>query len=134
MSQIVNAVGEASQPIGQSVGQKHQVIVEQDPTVRRMPAGLLSNGHLLIEGAQGFAKTVAVSRLAREINTEPRRLQFTLDPVPADLVGTLIYRPTDGAFAVQRGSLSRTSSSRTRSTGLPRKHSPLCRRPCRRDG
>jgi MoxR-like ATPase len=68
-----------------------------------MLVGLLSNGHMLIEGVPGLAKTTAVSCLARGISTKFQRLQFTPDLLPADLIGTLIYRPNDGSFAVQKG-------------------------------
>jgi len=102
-NQIANAVGEASQPFRQLLDQMHRVIVGQDALLRRMLIGLLSNGHMLIEGVPGLAKTMAVSCLARGINTKFQRLQFTPDLLPADIIGTLIYRPTDGAFAVQKG-------------------------------
>jgi len=68
-----------------------------------MLIGLLSNGHMLIEGVPGLAKTTAVACLAEGIDTGFQRLQFTPDLLPADLIGTLIYRQSDGAFQVQKG-------------------------------
>ena len=65
--------------------------------------GLLANGHLLIEGVPGLAKTTAVACLAKAISTGFQRLQFTPDLLPADLIGTLIYRPQDQQFVVQKG-------------------------------
>jgi MoxR-like ATPase len=92
-----------SEPIRRLLDQMHRVIVGQDPLLHRMLVGLLSNGHLLIEGVPGLAKTTAVACLARGINTGFQRLQFTPDLLPADLIGTLIFRPTDGTFEVQKG-------------------------------
>jgi MoxR-like ATPase len=65
--------------------------------------GLLSNGHLLIEGVPGLAKTMTVATLARAISTRFQRLQFTPDLLPADLIGTQVYRPQDQTFVVQKG-------------------------------
>lgn len=71
--------------------------------MQRMLIGLLGNGHLLIEGVPGLAKTLAVATLAKGINTGFQRLQFTPDLLPADLIGTLVYRPQDQKFVIQKG-------------------------------
>ncbi len=92
-----------SEPLRKLLEQMHRVIVGQDELLHRMLIALLSNGHVLIEGVPGLAKTTAVSCLAGGINTGFQRLQFTPDLLPADLIGTLIYRPTDGSFQVQKG-------------------------------
>ncbi|MCH2183385.1 MAG: MoxR family ATPase [Mariniblastus sp.] len=68
-----------------------------------MLIGLLANGHLLIEGVPGLAKTTAVACLAQGINTGFQRLQFTPDLLPADLIGTMVYRPQTQEFVVQKG-------------------------------
>jgi len=68
-----------------------------------MLIGLLANGHVLIEGVPGLAKTMAVSCLAGGIRAGFQRIQFTPDLLPADLIGTLIYQPSDGQFAVKKG-------------------------------
>jgi MoxR-like ATPase len=68
-----------------------------------MLVGLLANGHLLIEGVPGLAKTTAVACLAKGIQTGFNRLQFTPDLLPADLIGTQIYRPQDQKFVAQKG-------------------------------
>jgi len=96
-------VSSKSEPFRRLLEQMHRVIVGQDALLHRMLIGLLSNGHLLIEGVPGLAKTMAVSSLARGINTKFQRLQFTPDLLPADLIGTLIYKPQDGTFTVQKG-------------------------------
>ena len=92
-----------SEPFRRLLEQMHRVIVGQETLLHRMFVGLLSNGHMLLEGVPGLAKTLAVSCLARGIDTRFQRLQFTPDLLPADLIGTLIYRPNDGTFAVQKG-------------------------------
>ena len=93
----------ASQPFRQLVEEVGKVIVGQEQLISRMLIGLLGNGHLLIEGVPGLAKTTAVASLAKGISTGFQRLQFTPDLLPADLIGTLVYRPQDQTFAVQKG-------------------------------
>jgi len=94
---------QASEPFRRLVEQMHRVIVGQDDLLHNMLIGLLANGHLLIEGVPGLAKTMAVSCLAGGIDAGFQRIQFTPDLLPADLIGTLIYRPADGQFAVKKG-------------------------------
>ncbi|MEZ6062842.1 MAG: MoxR family ATPase, partial [Planctomycetaceae bacterium] len=96
-------IREHSEPFRRIVDQIGQVLVAQERLVHRMLIGLLANGHLLIEGVPGLAKTTAVSSLARAVNTGFQRLQFTPDLLPADLIGTLVYRPQDQTFVVQKG-------------------------------
>jgi MoxR-like ATPase len=80
-----------------------RVIVGQQTLLERLLIGLLADGHLLLEGLPGLAKTLAVRTLAATIDCDCRRVQFTPDLLPADLVGTLIYNQRDGDFTVQRG-------------------------------
>src|SRR6266576_4701684 len=75
-----------------------KVIVGQEQLVDRLLVGLLANGHVLLEGVPGLAKTLTIRTLAGCIQTGFRRLQFTPDLLPADIVGTLIYNPRDGDF------------------------------------
>jgi MoxR-like ATPase len=103
IKRVSEQVHDRSEPFRRLLDQMHRVIVGQDTLLHRMLVGLLSNGHLLIEGVPGLAKTTAVACLARGIHTGFQRLQFTPDLLPADLIGTLIYRPNDGTFAVQKG-------------------------------
>ena len=79
------------------------VIVGQEYMIERLLLGLLANGHVLIEGAPGLAKTLAVTTLAQALRAEFHRIQFTPDLLPADLVGTLIYEPKSGDFRVRKG-------------------------------
>jgi len=80
-----------------------KVIVGQRNLVERMLIGLLCNGHLLLEGLPGLAKTTAVKTLAQVINTSFQRIQFTPDLLPAEIIGTQIYRMESGSFEVKKG-------------------------------
>ena len=79
------------------------VIVGQRYLVDRLLVGLLTGGHVLLEGVPGLAKTLAVKTLAQAIAASFRRLQFTPDLLPADLLGTMIYSPRDGTFTTRKG-------------------------------
>jgi len=80
-----------------------KVIVGQQDMLDRMLIGLLSRGHVLLEGVPGLAKTLAVRSLADAIDCRFQRIQFTPDLLPADLIGTLIYNQKDGVFVPKRG-------------------------------
>jgi len=82
-----------------------KVIVGQKYLIERLLIGLLANGHILIEGVPGLAKTASVKTLSQAIDTKFQRIQFTPDLLPADLIGTLIYNPKDGAFLTKKGPL-----------------------------
>ncbi|KPK77010.1 MAG: ATPase, partial [Phycisphaerae bacterium SM23_30] len=84
-------------------GQLEKVIVGQQYMLDRLLVGLLSNGHILIEGVPGLAKTLTVTTMSRAIKASFQRLQFTPDLLPADLIGTQIYRPQDGQFYPKKG-------------------------------
>ena len=83
----------------------HKVIVGQTYMVERLLVGLLCNGHILLEGVPGLAKTLAVKTLSAVIQTNFQRIQFTPDLLPADLLGTLIYNQRTGDFTVRKGPL-----------------------------
>jgi len=100
---IGDQVMAASDPFRELLEEMHRVIVGQEDLLHGMLIGLLANGHLLIEGVPGLAKTTAVHCLAAGIKTGYQRIQFTPDLLPADLIGTLIYQPTDGRFEVKKG-------------------------------
>ena len=80
-----------------------KVIVGQKYLIERLLVGLLANGHILVEGVPGLAKTMSIKTLAQAIKTSFQRIQFTPDLLPADLIGTLIYNPKDGAFTTKKG-------------------------------
>ncbi|WDQ18143.1 AAA family ATPase [Rhodopirellula sp. P2] len=101
--QLTERIAHVSGPFREIVLQINHVLVGQSHLVDRMLIGLLTGGHLLIEGVPGLAKTTAVASLAKAINTGFQRLQFTPDLLPADLIGTQVYRPQDQTFVVQKG-------------------------------
>jgi len=80
-----------------------KVLIGQKNMVRRLLIGLLSDGHILLEGVPGLAKTLAIKSLAQVINTKFHRLQFTPDLLPSDLIGTLIYNQKNSTFDVKKG-------------------------------
>jgi MoxR-like ATPase len=82
-----------------------QHIIGQENLVDRMLIALLADGHLLVEGAPGLAKTRAIKVLSEGIESDFHRIQFTPDLLPADLTGTEVYRPQDGSFVFQQGPL-----------------------------
>ncbi|MBI4707821.1 MAG: AAA family ATPase, partial [Candidatus Omnitrophica bacterium] len=80
-----------------------KVIVGQKYLIERLLVALLANGHILIEGVPGLAKTLSVRVLSGAIKTKFQRIQFTPDLLPADLLGTLVYNPKDGSFTTKKG-------------------------------
>lgn len=80
-----------------------KVIVGQKDLVNSLLIALLADGHLLLEGLPGLAKTLAVNTLAKVINCDFKRIQFTPDLLPADLIGTSIYNPKEGTFSISKG-------------------------------
>jgi MoxR-like ATPase len=81
----------------------HRVVVGQDELLEKLLIGLLTNGHVLLEGVPGLAKTLAVKALAGCLSVDFKRFQFTPDLLPADLLGTLIYSPKEGNFTPKLG-------------------------------
>jgi MoxR-like ATPase len=88
------------QPLFSEIG---KVIVGQKYLVERLVIGLLANGHVLLEGVPGLAKTLAVKSLATSLQVKFARLQFTPDMLPADVIGTQIYNPQSGGFTTRQG-------------------------------
>jgi MoxR-like ATPase len=80
-----------------------KVIVGQKVIVEKMVVGLISNGHILLEGVPGLAKTLAIKTLATSMKAKFQRIQFTPDLLPADLVGTMIYNQKEGNFLIRKG-------------------------------
>ncbi len=101
---IINErVKEESVFIASLKAEMEKVIVGQKYLIERLIVGLLANGHVLLEGVPGLAKTLSVKTLAAALNTKFQRIQFTPDLLPADLIGTLVYNPKDGAFTTKKG-------------------------------
>jgi MoxR-like ATPase len=101
--EITQEVQQSGQWIAAVREQIGHVVVGQKYLVDRLILGLLANGHILLEGVPGLAKTLTVKTLAACIQTGFQRLQFTPDLLPADLVGTLIYNPRSGEFSTKLG-------------------------------
>ncbi|MEX0320650.1 MAG: AAA family ATPase [Puniceicoccaceae bacterium] len=80
-----------------------KVIIGQQYLIDRLMVGLLANGHVLLEGVPGLAKTLSVKTLADSIHADFSRIQFTPDLLPADIIGTLIYNPKSGEFSTKKG-------------------------------
>ncbi len=80
-----------------------KVIVGQDYMLERMLIGILSGGHMLLEGVPGLAKTLSISTFARIVDTGFKRIQFTPDLLPADLIGTMVFNQKDGTFFPKKG-------------------------------
>lgn len=103
IDELSTKIGAASDPFRAIAAEVGRVLVGQEQLTHRMLIGLLTGGHLLIEGVPGLAKTTAVASLAKAIDTGFQRIQFTPDLLPADLIGTQVYRPQDQSFVVQKG-------------------------------
>src|SRR5712675_1634996 len=107
MNTGINAINEAvkeasafTRPLFNELG---KVIIGQSYLTERLVIGLLANGHVLLEGVPGLAKTLAVKSMAACIHVKFSRLQFTPDMLPADVIGTQIYNPQSGGFSTRKG-------------------------------
>ena len=100
---VQNTSSENSLPMERVLYEVKKVIVGQDHLLERLVVALLARGHILVEGVPGLAKTMAIKTLAEAIGGEFKRIQFTPDLVPADLVGTRIYNQKTGEFSTSLG-------------------------------
>src|SRR6266700_2345202 len=103
ISAINAAVQESSAFVRPLFTEISKVVIGQSYLVERLVIGLLANGHVLLEGVPGLAKTLSVKSLAASIHVKFSRLQFTPDMLPADVIGTQIYNPQSGQFTTRRG-------------------------------
>ncbi|HEY8935821.1 MAG TPA: MoxR family ATPase [Cyclobacteriaceae bacterium] len=94
---------EHKEKINQVFAEMGKVVVGQEYMVNRLLIGLFTNGHILLEGVPGLAKTLTISTLAQILHLDFQRIQFTPDLLPADLVGTMIYNQREGKFEVKKG-------------------------------
>lgn len=97
------AIKESSPKFKAAQQEIKKIIVGQSHMIDSLLIGLLANGHLLIEGLPGLAKTLAVTTLSKVVQCDHKRIQFTPDLLPADLIGTTIYNPKEGTFSVNKG-------------------------------
>jgi MoxR-like ATPase len=103
IQEITQKVEKQSVLLRQIMVEVGKVVVGQKNLVERLLVGLLCDGHLLLEGLPGLAKTTAVKTLAAAIRTSFQRIQFTPDLLPADILGTQIYRPDNASFEIKKG-------------------------------
>ena len=103
LSEINDKISKSSSFIDDLKKGMNQVILGQDELISKIIISILSNGHILLEGVPGLAKTMTVKTLAKLIKTEFQRIQFTPDMLPADLLGTLIYNQKTGRFDTRKG-------------------------------
>jgi MoxR-like ATPase len=103
IQEITQNVEKESLVLRQIIAEMGKVVVGQRNLIERMLIGLLCDGHLLLEGLPGLAKTTAVKTLAATIRTTFQRIQFTPDLLPADILGTQVYRPDKGSFEIKKG-------------------------------
>ncbi len=103
IQEITQSVERESVVLRQIMAEVAKVVVGQRNLVERLLIGLLCDGHLLLEGLPGLAKTTAVKTLAAAIKTSFQRIQFTPDLKPADILGTQIYRPDNASFEIKKG-------------------------------
>ena len=108
-----------------------QVIVGQKHLVESLMIGLLSDGHILLEGVPGLAKTLAIKTLASLIDAKYSRIQFTPDLLPADVIGTMIYSQKSEEFQVKQGRSSLILCWRMKLTVHQPKYRVHCWKPCR---
>ena len=103
VDRIKERVAEQSEAIGRLQTELAKAVVGQKEMISRLLVGLLTDGHILLEGVPGLAKTTAIKSLAQALATEFRRIQFTPDLLPADLIGTMIYVPAEAEFRTRKG-------------------------------
>lgn len=103
IQEINTRVREASVAITEAMREIGKVIVGQQYLIERLMIALLADGHVLIEGVPGLAKTLSVKTLSQTLAIRFQRIQFTPDLLPADIIGTLVYNPKDGQFTTKKG-------------------------------
>ena len=85
------------------INEMKKIIIGQDEMIESLLIGLISNGHILLEGVPGLAKTLSITTLAKVVDAKFNRIQFTPDLLPADLIGTQIYSPKKETFSIRKG-------------------------------
>lgn len=103
LTELTQRVQKANQKFELAQQEMRKVIVGQTNMLNSLMLALLADGHLLLEGMPGLAKTLAVTTLATVIKCDFKRIQFTPDLLPADLIGTSIYNPKEGTFSISKG-------------------------------
>ena len=102
-AEISEKVHDQQKKIAQVMEEMGKIVVGQNYMINRLLVGLFTNGHILLEGVPGLAKTLTINTLAKVLHLDFQRIQFTPDLLPADLVGTMIYNQSKGDFEVKKG-------------------------------
>jgi MoxR-like ATPase len=100
---VAPSVSAAAETLARVRAEIHEVVFGQDALIDRLLIGLLTEGHILVEGVPGLAKSLAVTSLADSLELDSVRIQFTPDLLPSDLIGTEIFSPGEGTFTVRKG-------------------------------
>lgn len=103
LKEITNRIAAQGELVAKIREETSKVIVGQEKLIERLILALVTGGHILLEGVPGLAKTLSVNTLAKALGLEFKRISFTPDLLPADVVGTLIYSPKTGEFSARRG-------------------------------
>lgn len=103
IQQLNERIATESKVIDRLLAETSKVIIGQEYMMQRLMIGLLSRGHILLEGLPGLAKTLAINTLAKAVSAGFQRIQFTPDLLPADIVGTMIFNPASNSFSVRKG-------------------------------
>lgn len=103
LSTLNQTVKEQSVFVSQMMNEMNKIVVGQKEMIEGITMGLLTGGHILLEGVPGLAKTLTISTLAETISLDFHRIQFTPDLLPTDLIGTMIFNPKSGDFTVKKG-------------------------------
>ena len=125
-AKIISTVSQIANDLMSEVG---KVIIGKEENLRRVSVGILSNGNMLLEDFPGLAKTLLANTFARALGCKFKRVQFTPDLLPSDIMGTYMYDQKSGDFKLRAGPCSPTSSWLTRSTVLLRRPKRPCLRP-----
>ena len=102
-SRITSVIAEQAKTISAVRQEVTKVIVGQEKLVDRMMIALITGGHILLEGVPGLAKTTAIKTMSQALGLQFRRISFTPDLLPADIIGTMVYSPKDGTFSPRQG-------------------------------
>lgn len=103
VQQVKDQVAQQAELLHQLNSELRKVIIGQEHMLSRLLIGMLTHGHVLLEGVPGLAKTTAIKALADALSTSFQRIRFTPDLLPADLIGTMIYLPGQGGFQTRKG-------------------------------
>lgn len=124
---------ESREKINALLNEMSKVVVGQERLINRLLVGLFTGGHVLLEGVPGLAKTLTINTLAKILDLNFHRIQFTPDLLPADLVGTMIYNPLKNEFEVKKGQFLRKSSLPMKLIVLQQRFNLPCWRPWRKN-